>query len=203
MTEDSTPRRRPVTASCHCGSFRAIVYLTLPHQPPPLPPPHDRQNFYRCNCTTCHKTGIFHTRLASSPDDFLLLSPLNPLEEFGDYRTGDGVLHSLFCKKCGVRCFVFTGQSEIVDVDLQELGVPGADEGTAKAWRPKKDGWKEGRQNGCYLSLNALTFDANQDGVDLTEWADKKWVMYYDYLREENEGRKPVRLDAPYPGGSY
>lgn len=198
-----TQTRWPFTGSCHCGATRYVVFLRLPHVP--LPPPSVSQRFYRCNCTVCQKSGFFHMRLASSPDDFLLLSPLDPYGDLGDYTSGEKSLHYLYCKTCAVRCFIHMGEGEHVEVDLGELGVAGHEVGkTVKAWRPKKDGWKEGRsQHGCYLSVNGYTVDAKQDGFDLGEFTANKVVGYIDYLRLDEEGMGSPRVDRPHKDGAY
>ncbi|KAL6852737.1 hypothetical protein ACO1O0_007285 [Amphichorda felina] len=198
----STPQRRPFKGSCHCGATRYIAFLTLPHTPrQEFSPPPQGQCLYRCNCNACHKAGFLHARLNSSPDDFFLLSPLDPYTELGDYQCDGRYLHFFFCRNCGGRCFIFMGEGEVVDADLGALGVG---EGTVKAWRPKKDGWKEGKvKHGCYLSVNAYTLDPDQEGLDLREWKEKKWVYYLDDLKSGQEGAGGPSYERPHPGGAY
>lgn len=197
MTEQT---RRGLHGSCHCGNVRYIVFFRLPHLVSPLTGRAECQEVYRCNCRVCHKTGIFHLRLASSPDDFLLLSPLDPLQILGDYTCDGHSLHFLYCKTCAVRCFTFMGQGEVIDVDLAEAGVDGEKPGLVKAWRPKKEGWKEGKtKHGCYLSVNAYTVDVDQEGFDLREMLENKVIGYVDALH----GTGSDRLDRPYDGGAY
>lgn len=202
----STPTRRPYTGSCHCGSLRYIVYLTLPHNPR-LDHKSRQQAIYRCNCTVCHKIGILHTRVNSSPDDFLLLAPRDPFRELGDYQCDNGDLHFLYCKTCAVRCFVFMGEGEVVDVeDEAVLALAGAkgQEGGLKAWRPKKEGWQEGKSaHGCYLSIDAQTIDQGQEGFDLREWKEKGWIAYLDTRRSGEPGQGPPNYERPHPGGIY
>lgn len=222
--------RRPYKGSCHCGATQYIVFLSFPHTLPParFPRAESRahQDFYRCNCTTCHKAGIFHMRLASAPDDFLLLRPLDPYKDLGDYTAYEKDLHFLFCKSCGMRCFTFMGKGEVVDINLAALGVgAGADPGSeeegahskdgpaataaageknmAKVWRPKKEGWVEGKKFGSYLSVNGYSVDAGQDGFDLREITEKKWVGYCDWLELHSEGSQGTRHDRPWEGGAY
>lgn len=203
MAGTITRARRPFTASCHCGATRFVVFLTLPHAVP-ADPLSGAQDFYKCNCTVCQKSGIFHVRLDSSPDDLLILSPLDPYSDMGDYRSGDKALHGLFCKTCAVRCFIVQGEGETVDVDLGEVGVAGHEPGRpVKAWKLKKDGWKEGREHGCYLSINAYTVDAKQDGFDLADLTDDKAVGYYDFLRLGEDGMGPLQHDRPHKDGAY
>ncbi|KAK0611675.1 hypothetical protein B0T14DRAFT_607725 [Immersiella caudata] len=204
-TSTANPQRRPYTGSCHCGFVRYIVYLTLPHDPPSPRNRRDangqiRQMIYRCNCTTCQKTGLLHVRLPSPPDDFLLLSPLDPLRELGDYQCFDKLIHFLFCRACGVRCFSFMGEWELNEKEVKDP-VSG-EVGVRKVWSPKK-GWVEDMTR--YMSVNAQTLDAGQQGLDLREWTEKKWVMYLDCLEEkEDDGASSfdtATYDRPFAGG--
>ncbi|KAH7362659.1 hypothetical protein B0T11DRAFT_339411 [Plectosphaerella cucumerina] len=212
----TTSIRRPYTGSCHCGSTRYILHLNLPHTRIRIPtkeenpdnrPPTDVQLFYRCNCTVCQKAGILHILTVSPPDDFLLLAPLDPEAELGDYRARDGGVHWYFCKTCGMRCFAFIGPSEVVDVDVGAAGESlrdvlskkaGAGAGPIKAWRPKKEGWQG------YLSINAGSLDAGQEGLDLREWKEKDWVMYLDLLEARGPGTMELpRYGIPHEDGMY
>ncbi|UKZ76781.1 hypothetical protein TrVFT333_004491 [Trichoderma virens FT-333] len=210
--ESAQSQRLPYTGSCHCGAIRYIVFLTLP--PASLlnsepPPSRGVQRIYRCNCTVCHKSGFLHVRPASAFDDFLLLSPLDPLESLGDYLCNDEELHFLYCKTCAVRCFIFHGEGEVVDVSLPETAaLVGAKSGSetgivsVKAWRPKEvELSATNPHQGSYLSVNGHTIDAGQEGVDLREWVETKAVMYLDLL--PNEGGMPRRCERPHVGGSY
>lgn len=205
---DQTPTRRPFKGSCHCGATRFIIFLTVPHTPPPedapFPGPTPAQAFYRCNCTICQKMGFFHMRVPFAPDDFLLLSPLDPYAELGNYQRLQKQLNFLFCKTCGLRCITYMGEGEVLEVDLAALGVDseaGAGEKT-KVWRPKKEGWKEGKVNGCYLSVNGQAVEAGQEGFDLTLFVDQKAVLYYDYLELSGE-TKAQRYGKPHEYGTY
>ncbi|KAK5651614.1 hypothetical protein OQA88_11887 [Cercophora sp. LCS_1] len=197
---DAVPLRRPYTGSCHCGFTKYIVYLTFPHDPPPTtqrrgPDGRLRQHMYRCNCTTCQKAGIMHIRLPSPPDDFLLLSPLKPFEELGDYQCNEEKLHFFFCKACGMRCFSFMGEGELVE---KEVGNE-----TKTVWCPKR-GWYEDLTK--YMSVNAYTLDAGQERLDLREWTEKKWVMYLDCLVDTDQTvytPPPITYERPYEGGAY
>jgi hypothetical protein len=145
--------------------------------------------------------GHMHIRPISPTDDFLLLSPLDPFAELGDYTTGAGNLHFLFCKACAVRCFIFAGDGELLDVDLAELDVsiPGIDKGKVTAWRPRLGGGHP--KMGHYLSVNAHSIDAGQ-GFDMRELSEKNNVMYCDcYSPEELES--PMRYGQPQENGSY
>lgn len=203
----STPTRKPYHGSCHCGATRYLIFLTLPHTAPPaaakFPPAAGTpvpQMLYRCNCTICQKTGFFHVRVPFAPDDFFVLSPGDPLVEQGDYQRGAKKLHFLFCKGCGVRTFTFMGEGERVVVDLGALGVEG--EGVREVWRPKREGWVEGRANGTYLSVNGQTVEAGQ-GVDLGRWVDERGVLYYDYLELGGVDAKAARYEGPHEYGCW
>ncbi|KAK0119947.1 hypothetical protein ONS95_011371 [Cadophora gregata] len=207
---DSSPTRRPFHGSCHCGSIQYIIFLTLPHQPPssdtspPLGSTRSNQEFYRCNCTPCHKAGHFHIRLDWAPQDFVLLSPLDPLTELGDYTCNAGSIHWPFCKNCGGRCFLFVGQGETAEVDLDDIGVNGKDGkkmGKRTIWRPKAEGWDE-HKAGCYLSVNGYTVDYGQEGFELGEFTANKLVAYLDCLELSGREREP-RYDKPYEGGAF
>ncbi|OAA57408.1 Mss4-like protein [Niveomyces insectorum RCEF 264] len=186
--------RKPFTGSCLCGFIKYIVYLRFP---PALTSGetdemHARNansiRLRKCNCNTCHKMGIFHLRLADAANDFILLSPLDPFNDLGDYLCGNKILHWFFCKTCGVRCFFFMGEGRVVDRDI--------DGETRKVWVPAEDFVEE--ENG-YLSVNATSLDPGQEGLDLREWHEKGWIHYLDMLdkKEENSWERPHR------GGMY
>ncbi|KAM3067476.1 hypothetical protein ACMFMG_011621 [Clarireedia jacksonii] len=201
---DVTPSsRKPYHGSCHCGLTRYVVFLTLPPTNlDPKAPSTSTVRLRKCNCTTCHKMGLFHVRVPSPADDFLLLSPTKDFEKAGlrSYRCFEAVYNWLFCGTCGVRCFAYNGEAETVKVDLAALGVKGLNGevlGETEVWRLKKEGWVEGHHN--YLSVNATSLDAGQEGCDLREWHEKGWITYIDTLdqKEENRNGKPFR------GGMY
>ncbi|KAJ2975950.1 hypothetical protein NQ176_g5228 [Zarea fungicola] len=192
------PMRRALTGSCHCGSTRYVLFLQLPATSNESCPPREgEQKIQRCNCTTCHKLGHFHLKPANPFTDFMLLSPLDPFESLGDYRTSDQLLHFFFCKTCGVRCLIFYGSGETVDIDLGAAGVKGYEVGnTTRVWRAKDV------PPGTYISVNGHTIDAGQDGFDMRELTEKKNVMYIDNYFE-GEKKRPARWDGPHPDGSY
>ncbi|KAJ2971905.1 hypothetical protein NQ176_g7462 [Zarea fungicola] len=242
MTEQ--PIRRPLTGSCHCNNIQYIIHLTLPHPHDPslpLPLPMGYQQFYRCNCTTCHKMGHFHVRPVSPTHDFLLFSApsssrsddeeeksgeqeqrqrqrqqqqQDPLSGLGDYTCGAGNLHFYFCKACGVRCFIFAGDLEAVEADVDQLDLAatptwlqsrtrnsgsGSSSSKVKAWRPRLGGGHP--DMGHYLSVNGHTIDAEQ-GFDMRELTEKNQVRYCDcYSPEEDE--VPMRYGRPQQHGSY
>ena len=205
MTEPSA--RRPYRGSCMCGAVQYIIFLRFPHSVPPQDGRKVHQKFLKCNCTACHKAGVLHTRVPSPPGDFLVLAPRgDPLAELGDYQRvegdgdGDGYIHWLFCRTCAARCFLFIGEGENVELDLDALGVTGRDGeklGVKMVWRPKAEGWDAQGQH--YLSVNAYTIDAAQEGLDLRELTEQKGVMYVDALNEKDEDR----YERPHVFGSY
>lgn len=140
----------------------------------------------------------------SSPDDFVLLSPITTAADgaagglkvdnddgLKDYTCFEAKIHWYFCSRCGVRCFALMGEGEIRDVNVEGK--------VQRGWTPKKEGWVEGYENTGYLSLNAATLEPGQDGCDLKEWTEKGWIAYLDTLHEVGEDR----LAQPHVGGMY
>lgn len=132
----------------------------------------------------------------------MLLSPLDPLSELGDYTCNSGLIHWFFCKKCGGRCFLFGGEGETAEVDLDEMGVKGQ-MGKKTIWRPKAEGWGERRGWGCYLSVNGYTVDPGQDGFELGDFTANNWVAYLDCLELDGLEEREPRYDKPYNGGAF
>lgn len=125
----------------------------------------------------------------------MLLCPLD-LKDLNDYTCMDKELHWYFCPKCGVRCFIFCGEGEVVDVNLGEIGAKEGVEGMTKVWKPKAEGWSS---KTSYLSVNGYTLDQGQDGVDLREWTEKKLVGYVETWFEKGDDT----LERPHNGGAY
>lgn len=119
----------------------------------------------------------------------MLLSPLDPMKDLSGYTCNGGGTQWFFCKTCGVRCFAFEGKSEVVTrkVNGEET----------KIWKPV-DGHSDTKA-GYYLSVNAQTLDAGQEGLDLREWVEKKWVCYLDCLDEEGSHT----FERPHRGGTF
>lgn len=132
----------------------------------------------------------------SSPDDFYLLTPLNPeagpsAGGLSDYTCFEKRIHFYFCPNCGVRCFAFFGQSEVREEEV--------DGEKRRVWAPKKEGWIEGTNANGYLTVNAATLEPGQEGLSLKEWHEKGWIQYLDCKNEAEEDR----LRDPHEGGMY
>lgn len=149
-------------------------------------------------------------RPANKDTDFMLLSPLAEQEgegeglglgglgDLGDYMCNEKQSHWPFCKKCGVRCFIFTGEGEISELDeelrgLVEDGKAGKEE-KIKVWRTKtvEGGWN-------YLSINGTTLEYGQEGLNLKEWTEKGWIYYVDSRADTEKSR----FGEPHEGGMY
>ena len=194
--------------SCHCGNIKYLVKLSLPPQKG-AHPFDQKPKIYKCNCTTCHKMGLFHVRPVNPGDQFLLLSP-DP-SELGEYRCFSKNHAWHFCKTCGVRTFALGGHWVETEVDVGEWEGKASGDGTKrKVWKTKgkkttviEDG-KEVENIGFYLSINAVTLEPGED-VDLPKWKDNGWVYYIDLLSMDagHPGEPEARYDEPYFGGMY
>jgi hypothetical protein len=155
--------------------------------------------------------GIFHLRLKSAPDDFLLLSPTDPEAEDSGmtcYNTPQKKSSWWFCKTCGVRCFTSRAPSEVLIVELPleslkrlEISTEETIGGTAAvfAWKMKKEGFREHPHGNNYFSVNAVTLDNHQKGLNRAAWHENKWVHYVDNVGEF----KGFRPGEPFPEGIY
>jgi hypothetical protein len=156
--------------------------------------------------------GFFHLRLKFAPDDFVLLSPQDP--DAGDsgltpYQTSRKWSSWWFCNKCGVRCFTIRAPTEKAEVDapttsLMKLDLvdtaAASDSEKMPAWKLVREGFGESNQGGSnYFSLNAVTLDAHQNGLNLAEWHERQWVQYVDSLTDI----KGWTTGKPHPGGIY
>ncbi|KAG4025302.1 hypothetical protein MFRU_061g00210 [Monilinia fructicola] len=222
-TTTSPPVRKPFHGSCHCGLIRFIVFMTLPPRSIEAnPAANSTIRIRKCNCTTCHKMGLFHIRVPDSPNDFMLLNPTGMPHEKGGwqdqgvktYRCFDQTSDWWFCGTCGVRPFAVgldLRNGEIRKVNLRETGVTEVNgkevrEGEREVWMCPKGGkgvdgktveWEEGKTG--YLSVNATALEAGQEGCDLREWHEKGWINYLDCLDRKEENR----LGRPWRGGMY
>jgi len=151
--------------------------------------------------------GIFHLRLASAPDDFLVLSPLDPeaLDSgITNYMCNAKKSNWFFCSTCGVRCFTIRGDTENAEVELpvdvlQAVGLDAKEsDGKVKVWKPVKEGWKEGKGGDNYFSLNATTLNEGQEGLDLRAFHDNGVIGYVDSL-----DRTAGNSTKPHRGGMY
>lgn len=70
---------------------------------------------------------------------------------------------------------------------------------TQEVWTPEPEGWVERQGVTCYLSVNATTLEARQEGLDLREWVDRKLVAYVDCL----DMTLDARCERPHVGGVY
>jgi hypothetical protein len=212
MVESSNtiePKKQAYSGSCHCGHVKYIIWAVMKpidfivqgSASGPKVPPATGIRIYKCNCTICHKLGQFHVRLNDAANDFALLSPLDPINELKDYRCNRGVTHFLFCKECGVTCFLFGGPG--VGEVVTRTDIPGQEGEEVKVWAPSKTNWTENgsheERKGAYLSINAHSIDPGQKGFDLREWVEKKQVVYIDALSELEEDN----FDRPAEGGTY
>jgi hypothetical protein len=191
---------------CHCGDVKYLVKLTFP---PIMDPKAESIRLYKCNCSTCHKMGMFHCRPISPANDFILTSPSN-IEELGDYRAFSGKIGWYFCKKCGVRLFGLGGQFEPIDLDVKKWAGEEGDGTTQKVWRTAPDAGRmitafDGKQVPLhYLSVNATTIEP-AEGLDLREWHDKGWIFYVntrDADPKSTSSRNTVQ-PKPHHSGTY
>ncbi len=129
-----------------------------------------------------------------SPNDFLLLSPLNPTDGgLQDYTCFEATIHFYFCGMCGVRCFSFSGEGGTREVEI--------DGKKQTVWTAKEEGWLEGIESGTgYLSVNAATLEPDQEGLNLKEWTERGWIAYLD---GKNDFLGKPRVQEPYDGGIY
>lgn len=196
----SIPSRQvSLKGSCHCGAIQYILRLMHPHVAPSLSgEEEDTQEIYRCNCTVCHKTGQFHVRPREPAADFLLLSPLDPFGELGDYQCFGKKLHFFFCRTCGVRPFIFAGASEVAKVSSAEVGM--SDGRPDAAANKSLNVWRPRRGDDVYLSVNGHTIEANQEEFEMRVLTEKKQVLYVDCLSDP-EG--PATYERPHNGGCY
>lgn len=90
------------------------------------------------------------------------------------------------------------GEGEVAEVDLEAALGKESEGKMTKVWRCKAEGWfKPGSYN--YLSVNAHTIEPKQEGFDLRELVDNKWLYYIDYL----DKKVADRSDYPHEGGTW
>ena len=66
--------------------------------------------------------------------------------------------------------------------------------GKGERWAPRREGWEEGTTG--YFSINRLTLDQPQEGLDLREWVDKKWIFYMDHMSDTDKAK--YSYDRPH-----
>ncbi|KAJ1706019.1 hypothetical protein AFGD_011563 [Aspergillus flavus] len=209
-TSNEQPSSLPYHGSCHCGFIRYIAII-------PMPPavalgadatkgPHLR--FYKCNCTTCQKMGLFHMRLPDAPNQFFLLCPQDR-DSLANYKCQNGHINWFFCPTCGVRCFATVPHWKQDQIDIEKisaavpkLDLPGVEESTktVTVWRMDPDTFQEDVTG--YLTINALTIDQDQahgKNIDLRQLVDNKWVQYSDWNMRQHESR----YDYPQERGTW
>lgn len=129
----------------------------------------------------------------------MLLSPLNEEgsgvgEGLKEYKCNAGKTSWYFCRECGVRCFAVCAEK----MEVAEVELPSRGQGV-KVWRIAREGFDEGKGGSGYFSLNAVTLEAGQEGVDLRVWHENGWVAYCDSLDDEGEWT----FERPHRGGMY
>lgn len=122
-----------------------------------------------------------------------------------------------------MRCFEFRGESEIVEIEIE--GVKTKIWRPSEGFQEEEDAG-DGEflslfRSICvfvganclmayfcclllicgigYISINAITLDVGQEGLDLKEWHEKGWICYLNYLHGKGEDR----LGEPFDGGMY
>lgn len=195
--------------SCHCGNVQYQIKLTFP----PIPKIEAESiRIYKCNCSTCHKMGMFHCRPINITDDFIMTSP-STIEELGDYRCFSKKIGWYFCKNCGVRVFGMGGEWEQVELDVEKWAGKESDGKLQKAWRSNPYPMEKYTATGLdgkttrplhYLSVNAVTLEGGEGGVDLKEWHENGWVFYVNSRdREKTPMKSKMRFGEPHDMGMY
>jgi hypothetical protein len=121
--------------------------------------------------TKCNCTICHKTGMvlaAPQPESSLtILAPADGKEGITFYRFGKGGVGHNFCSKCGVRCF-FTGEYDM---------------GGGKVFR--------------FTRVNALTLTGREDGEEMEDLREIKFV-YYDFKHEETKSGP-----EPFEGGIW
>ncbi|KAF2730989.1 hypothetical protein EJ04DRAFT_514901 [Polyplosphaeria fusca] len=171
--------------SCHCGDVKYQVRLTLP---PTMDTDRNAKTvrIYKCNCSTCQKMGFFHCRPISLTEDFIVTSPAD-IKDVGDYRCFRKVNGWYFCKKCGVRTFGVGGAWEQEELDVEKWAGRESDGKTQTVWKTKPIWYKGPDMKGNqeerevhYVSVNAVTLETGEGGVDLRKWHEDGYLIYVD-----------------------
>ncbi len=64
-----------------------------------------------------------------------------------------------------------------------------------EVWGFKVKEWEDAPYK--YLTVNAITLEPGQEGLDLTEWTEKGWIRYLDLNGSLDQ------IGVPNPGGMY
>jgi hypothetical protein len=158
--------------------------------------------------------SFLHLRLQSSPDDFLVLKPVEPKTPddegsgVSNYMCNRKVSKWYFCSTCGVRTFAIRGKKVTEEVELpttllQKAGVVDdnakGEMSKVKVWRCQKEGWNEWKPDRTnYLSVNATTLDVRQKGLDLRKWSEWGIIEYCNALELKADWQS-----VPHEGGMY
>ena len=90
-----------------------------------------------------------------------------------------------------------------MEVDLGALGVKGVEAGKkTKVWRRPTTTGPGATPFSHFVTVNASSIDAGQDGFDMREWVDKGWLKYMDNLNHTGQGMPSIG-DKPFAGGAY
>lgn len=81
---------------------------------------------------------------------------------------------------------------------LTQLGFDNAADLTAVNVLVPKDDWSELSTH--MLRVNAHALDAAQEGLDLREWHERKWVQYVNWYDEVDGARS---YERPFHYGTY
>jgi hypothetical protein len=153
---------------------------------------------------------MFHISPSDPPNDFILLSPLDPATELKAYKCGEKVNPQLFCPTCGVKVLIARAEKEdafgkVVTRDLSTIGLSNSqlkalgfenEDGAknVKGYVPV-DEWSPEH----LLRVNAYALDGDQKGLDLREWQEKGWIQYvnwYDEVRGASSHERPFHFGA-------
>lgn len=78
--------KKPMTASCHCGSVRVEADVDL------------SAGTFKCNCSICAKTRMWG--VDADPETFRVVTGEDDLVDYQPFR-----IHHMFCRHCGVRLY--------------------------------------------------------------------------------------------------
>ncbi|KAF2635535.1 hypothetical protein P280DRAFT_473788 [Massarina eburnea CBS 473.64] len=184
--------------SCHCGIVQYKIRLTLP--PEIDADLHEGVTLIsKCNCSTCLKLNMFHTRPGEPATDFIVTSSFN-ISDLGICNAFRGNSSWYFWKRCGVQCFNVCGVWVQEPLDINKwVGKEGNGTDVQLVWRTVPYS-NLGFEPEHFVSANAVTIE----GVDLLEWHEKEWILYCENrFLEEGTSIPEARYRRPHPGGCY